>query len=305
MRLEQLQHLVLVGKLKSISLAAEQAYMSQPAFSVSLSKLESELGVTLFKRSVYGVTPTEIGEAIISKAQEVLDKLDEIKQIANSGSFSAKLIINLATIPCMTDYIIPNVLSEFNSLYTFANIQVITDESINILYKVESSEVDLGIVILTDEINKKDIIFEELISDEFAVYTGKSSPLALKRAVTMKEALAQPYVAYNDEFIKNKGGISSLMAKYGKPKQVIFRSNNAEFTKKIVSLGESFTFFPKFMAVEDEYCKSGRAVSIPIKDASLKITIGLIRLKNYTLTDTEHMFVEMLKSKCLETIKKK
>lgn len=302
MRIEQLQYLVLVGKLKSISLAAEQTYMSQPAMSASISKLENELGISLFKRSILGVSPTVVGEDIINKAQEVLDKIDEIKQIAKMGASSDEGMISVASIPCMSDNILPTVLSHLKINYPKIDIALTEDESINILSKVQSGEVDLGIVILTDEICKKDIIFEELISDEFVVYVGKNSPLATKKAVSLNEVLDQPYVAYNDEFIRNNGGISSLMAKYGTPKQVIFRLNNAEITKRIVALGTAITFFPRFMAKDGAYFKSGELIPVPIEGASLGITINLIRLKSHTPSEVEHKFIEILKLICSQVI---
>lgn len=302
MRIEQLQYIVLLGKLKSISLVAEQFYMSQPSMSSSIRKLENELGATLFKRSILGVNPTETGEIIINKAQEVLNRIDEIKQIAAMSNSSDEGIINIGAIPCMFDNILPTVLVRLRENYPKIDITLRDDESINILNKVQSGEVDLGIVIETDEMYKKDVIFEKLISDEFVVYVGKNSPLATKKTISLEEVFAQPYIAYNDEFLRNKGGISNLMAKHGTPKQVLFRLNNTEITKKIIALGTAITFFPKFMAKDSTYSKQGEIIPVSIEGASLGITISLIRLKNHTLSKIERAFIEILRLICAQVV---
>ena len=60
MRLEQLQYLVEISNSKSISIASENLYISQPALSRAVKNLEEELGVTLLFRTVDGVRLTDV-----------------------------------------------------------------------------------------------------------------------------------------------------------------------------------------------------------------------------------------------------
>lgn len=298
MRLDQLYHLVEVAQTKSISLAAERFYISQPAISSSISKLEEELGVILFKRTSHGAIPTEVGEAIINKAWEIIDKIEEIKQIASASSNSLSGSISVASIPGMCDAVIPNVLSRLNKKHPNVNVLLKMDESVNILNDVQSGRSDIGIVIITEEIQGKEVNYEELLSDEFVIYAGKNSPLSEKQSVSIKEVMDQPFAAYNDEFIKNNGGISSILKKYGEPK-VTFRFSGIETIKRAVAEGTVIAFFPKFMAKGDIYLQSGRIVSIPINDAHLTISIGMIWSKRHRFSSSEHKFIEILKT-CLQ-----
>lgn len=295
MRLTQLYLLSEVAKYNSISMAAEHAYITQPAVSSAISKLEDELGAVLFKRTPSGAYPTDIGNIIIEKARDILDKVEELRQVANSSELSGNLSVGI--IPSMGDKIIPNVLSHLKNRYPNININLTVEESIIILQNVLSGKLDLGIVLLTEEINKKDICSEELFSDEFLVYTGKNSPLANRESVSLKEALNYPVVAYNDEYTKNNGGITSILKKYGEP-NVIFRFCNFELIKRVVSQGIAISFFPRFMSIDDIYLQSGEIKPIPINDVSLGITVGLIRSNRHTLTLVELEFISVLKSMC-------
>jgi len=295
MRLEQLSLLIEVAKYNSISLAAEHAFITQPAVSSSISKLEDEIGTVLFKRTPQGAYPTEIGELVIEKARLILDTVEEIKQLANTSSLTGSLSVGI--IPSMGDKIIPNVLYHLKNKHPKININLTVAESISILQNIQSGKNDLGIVLLTEEIQGKDICREELFSDEFLIYAGKDSPLSAKESVSLKEALEYPFVAYNDEFTKNNGGITSILKQYGEP-NVVFRFCNFELIKRVVSQGVAISFFPKFMSTNDIYLQSGEIIPIPISDVSLGITVGLIRSNRYSVSQVEKEFIEALKSMC-------
>lgn len=295
MRLEQLALLIEVAKYNSISLAAEHAFVTQPAVSSSISRLEDELGTVLFKRTTQGAYPTAIGEMIIEKARQILDTVEEIKQLANTSSLTGSLSVGI--IPSMGDKIIPNVLYFLKDKHPNINIILTIAESFNIMQNIQSGKTDLGIVLLTEEIHGKDLHCEKLFSDEFLIYAGKDSPLAQKESVTLKEALEYPFVAYNDEFTKNNGGITSILKNYGEPK-VAFRFCNFELIKRVVSQGKAISFFPRFMSTNDIYLQSGEIVPIPIGDISLGITVGLIRSNRHPVSQVEKEFVAALKSMC-------
>lgn len=295
MRLEQLFLLIEVAKYNSISLAAEHAFITQPAVSSSISKLEDELGTVLFKRTTQGAYPTAIGEMVIEKARKILDTIEEIKQVSNISVLSGKLSVGI--IPSMGDKIIPNVVSHLKNQHPNINVLLTVEESIIILQNVLSGKIDLGIVLLTEEINRKDISCEELFSDEFLIYAGKDSELSTRESISLKEALEYPVVAYNDEYSKNNGGITSILKKHGEP-NVVFRFCNFELIKRVVSQGNAISFFPKFMSIDDIYLQSGEIKSIPINDIDLGITVGLIRSNRNALTLVEKEFISILKSMC-------
>ncbi len=84
MDIKHLSALIAIADAGSITRAAEQIYIAQPALSNRLSALESELGVKLFVRSRQGVTLTDAGQRLYSHAKNIVksanEALDEIKQ---------------------------------------------------------------------------------------------------------------------------------------------------------------------------------------------------------------------------------
>ncbi|MEL1134048.1 LysR family transcriptional regulator [Desulfitobacterium sp. THU1] len=64
MRIEQLEQIVKIDEYRSLSKAANALFLSQPSLSVSISRLEEELGLKIFERSSTGVVPSELGEKL-------------------------------------------------------------------------------------------------------------------------------------------------------------------------------------------------------------------------------------------------
>ena len=85
MTLTELRYIVAVAREKHFGRAAEACFVSQPTLSVSVKKLESELGVLLFERGGTEIALTPIGEEIVQQAQRVLDEASRMKEIADQG----------------------------------------------------------------------------------------------------------------------------------------------------------------------------------------------------------------------------
>jgi DNA-binding transcriptional LysR family regulator len=85
MELRQLRYFVRIVDLGSLSKAAADLFVAQPALSKQIAALEAELKATLLVRSPRGVTPTEAGQAFYRQAQSVLRQLgripDEVRSV--------------------------------------------------------------------------------------------------------------------------------------------------------------------------------------------------------------------------------
>lgn len=87
MELRQLRYFLRIVELGSMSKAAKDLYIAQPALSSQITNLESELGVRLLSRSVRGVSPTRAGDALYLHAQAVLRQIERLKyDVANTDA---------------------------------------------------------------------------------------------------------------------------------------------------------------------------------------------------------------------------
>src|SRR5437773_10700169 len=85
MTLNELRYVVAIAQEKSFGRAAQRCFVSQPALSVAIQKLEEELGTRLFERRKAEVSVTPVGERIVEQAQKVLEEAARVKELAQAG----------------------------------------------------------------------------------------------------------------------------------------------------------------------------------------------------------------------------
>ena len=76
MDVRALRYSLAIARFGSFTKAAESLHVAQPALSVSIRKLESELGVTLFVRKAHRVEPTVEGRILLSRAERIFTEMD-------------------------------------------------------------------------------------------------------------------------------------------------------------------------------------------------------------------------------------
>ena len=84
MTLSQLRYIVAVDLHRHFGKAAEHCFVTQPALSIQIRKLEGELGLTLFDRSQSPVIPTDIGARFIEQARVILQEVNRLKDNLDS-----------------------------------------------------------------------------------------------------------------------------------------------------------------------------------------------------------------------------
>ena len=132
-----------VAKNESITRAANELSISQPAISKSIKILEEQINTPLFIRKRDGVSLTEAGESIynkIKKAIELIDSAeDDIKSLTNLESGS----INIgASKTIIHEYLMPHI-KKFHKDYPNINIRIFTDKTSELIKKAKMGLVDV------------------------------------------------------------------------------------------------------------------------------------------------------------------
>ena len=112
MTFNELRYIVAVAQEKSFGRAAQRCFISQPALSVAIQKLEEELGAQLFERSKSEITITPVGERVVEQAQKVLEEAARIRDIAQAGRNQLVGVFRLGAILTVAPYLFPDLVSD-------------------------------------------------------------------------------------------------------------------------------------------------------------------------------------------------
>lgn len=135
-----------VAKTLNITTAAKELYISQPAVSKSISRLEDFLGISLFIRSSKGVALTYEGELLFQKLEVAFRSIEQGEtQIKNITRLSVGHIrIGASTTLCK--FVLLPYLKKFKEAFPHINISITCQSSNETLKALEKGQVDVGLV---------------------------------------------------------------------------------------------------------------------------------------------------------------
>lgn len=136
----------MVAKYKNISKAADALFISQPAISKSLSRLEENLGCTLFSRTSRGVSLTADGEILYERIREAFAAIEageeELRHRTELGI--GQLWIGVSTTLCK--YILLPYLQNFIRQHPHIRITIECQSTLHTVELLESGQIDIGLI---------------------------------------------------------------------------------------------------------------------------------------------------------------
>ena len=135
-----------VAGCRNFSVAARKLYISQPAVSKAISRLEDELNTVLFRRSSRGVTLTPEGEVLYSHVETALQSLKSGADLLKSVSYGhiSQLSIGVSTTLCK--YVLLPFLKPFVSENPNIKITISCQSTFDTLTALQNGSIDIGLV---------------------------------------------------------------------------------------------------------------------------------------------------------------
>lgn len=132
-----------VYKEGSFSKAADKLFISQPALSAMVKKVEKKIGAPLFDRSRYPVRLTECGKEYV-KIVEKIKKMEEefTGYVSNLNELSTGSL-SIGGTYLFVSYVFPEILKKFQKLYPNVELKMIEGHTSQLEQKLFSGEIDL------------------------------------------------------------------------------------------------------------------------------------------------------------------
>ena len=154
----------LLYKEKSISKVSNKIFISQPALSSRLLKIEDEMGVKLILRTNKGVEFTEAGIYLAKEANKMMIYLSKLKESLLQINESSKNTIVIGAGNYTVKYRINDILNNFKNLNPHIQFKIINTKSQDINNLLQDGTIDLGFVCnLYKWDGKKDLLEKEKV----------------------------------------------------------------------------------------------------------------------------------------------
>jgi len=175
MTLQQLEYVLALEKTRHFVRAAEMCGVTQPTLSAMVQKLEDELDCKIFDRSRQPIEPTEIGSQIIHQAQVVIYQANQLKEGVKSEKNTLAGTLNLAIIPTIAPYLLPQFIASFKILYPDIALKVSEMHTSTIIEKLNFAEIDMAI--LSTPLENMKILEVPLYYERFVAYISPTEPI--------------------------------------------------------------------------------------------------------------------------------
>jgi LysR family cys regulon transcriptional activator len=241
--------------------------------------LEDELGVQIFQRNGKHLTEiTPAGTAIVKMAGEILDKVENVRLIANEFSDKDRGTLSIATTHTQARYLLPSVISEFIGRYPDVALHMHQGTPVQISEAASKGKVDIAIATEAME------LFENLIMLPCyrwnrSVIVKHDHPLAINEAngekLTLERLAEYPIVTYVFGFT-GRSQLDDAFNEKGYEPKVVFTAADADVIKTYVKLGIGVGIVAS-MAFDADIDKELVAIDASHLFASSTTKIGLRR----------------------------
>ena len=195
MTLIELKFVMAVAQERNFRRAAEKCFVTQPALSLGIKKLEDELNVMIFERSRSDVTPTEIGAQIIEQASRVLEEAARIKQLAELGKNQLKGALKLGMIHSVGPYLLPEIIPILRKTAPDMPLEVEENLTANLETQLRNGVIDVAIVALPFEV--PGLQYQALYDEEFDVVVPVNHHWANRKQIHPEELSEEKVLLLN------------------------------------------------------------------------------------------------------------
>ncbi|MEG2788842.1 MAG: LysR family transcriptional regulator [Romboutsia sp.] len=291
MNLDHLRSFYMTAKYSSISKASKELHLTQPGLSMQIQSLESEIGVSLLKRSYKGVELTEEGSLVFDYAKQMISLADNLQSsIKNLKEKNQPLLIGSCR--SIGEYALPCSIYTFKEIHNKIDISLDLDNSAEILNKLEQSSINIGIV--QEFTPSYDIIAIPILTDKLVLVGGYNQPinnidindLHKLQFILRESGSATRNILENN--LKSKNINANNL-------DIIYSLNSQQAIKNSISLQNCFSFLPEVSIRQELRNLSLKKISVTGLDIEFKYYVTY--RKNYTLNKYEQLFIDFISSK--------
>lgn len=253
MQLRDIQYAVTIGRELSFSKAAEKLFISQPALSQSIRRLEKELGTPLFVRKHHHVHLTSAGELFMKEGGHILASSERLKQqVANIANHQAERV-RFGISPFYSKFYLPHIIPLFNRRHPSISLDIVEMPSAILERMIMAGELDFCMIPLP--ITHQEIECQPVYQEQILFAIPGNHPL--NEVVTPAMSTGMPFIDLalaRDApfvFLKKEQKFTSmgmrLCQEAGFQPNVVFETMNWETVNALVSTGMGVGFVPELL----------------------------------------------------------
>ncbi|PZW69648.1 DNA-binding transcriptional LysR family regulator [Pseudomonas sp. URMO17WK12:I1] len=287
MDLATLNAFIAIAELGSFSEAAMRLHLTQPAVSKRIASLEQQLRVRLFDRLGREVSLTEAGRALLPRAYQILNVLEDTRRALTNlnGEITGRL--TLATSHHIGLHRLPPLLRAFTRAHPQVALDIQFLDSEVAYDEVFHGRAELAVITLAPD-TRDPVRAVPVWNDPLDFVTAPEHPLAQDTGVTLADVALHPAVfpggnTFTHHIVQRLFEAEDLIP------NIAMSTNYLETIKMMVSIGLAWSVLPRTMLDEQVF-------RLPLPGIQLSRQLGYIVHTERTLSNAARAFMQLLDS---------
>jgi DNA-binding transcriptional LysR family regulator len=294
LKLQQLAHALALSRLGNFHRAAKSLDLSQPALSRSIRSLEDSLGVQLFDRHGAQIKPTVYGEALLRRAERILEQSDELERdiqlldgleagglAVGMGAFAAELSGSRA-------------IGELLRLHPSIPCQIRLRSWREVTDLVATRVVDVGLAEISTVIGSEELRVEPVGQHEMVLYCRPGHPLLERDPLIRRDfdAFPQAFIRVPPRGANRVPGKGFRDAELGDQTPHIEVDELASARTIVL---ESDALSAATAVQLEPWLRSGQLRVLPFRANWLRLNYGFITLRDRMLSPAAELFMRLVR----------
>ncbi len=279
-----------VAKTGNISKASKELYISQPAISKSISRLEAILEVTLFYRNSRGVVLTEEGKILYESTCTAFNSLELANQRINKIKTIGIGHIRIGVSTTLCKFLLLPYLKAFVEKHPHIKITISCQSTFKTIELLEENKLDIGLIGEAKE--KQEVNFFPIMKITDCFISSKNyidNLLVRDEEASLNNLLTKANIMLLDETNITRGFIEEYFQKYAiLPKQVL-EVSNMDLLIEFAKIGLGIACVIRNFVEED--INSGNLIEVPLDAPIESRQVGFAYSTKYPTTDAMNLFI--------------
>jgi DNA-binding transcriptional LysR family regulator len=288
MEIRQLRYFASTVRLGSVGAAAAEHFVTQPAVSLQLKKLEEELGQKLFTRRGRQLIPTEAGQMLALRAEEVIRLLAALEADLSGMKELVSGTLRVGNTDAASVYVLPDVYRTFHKKYAGVRIEIMVAETRRLVEALRARRIEIAIATLP--IHERGLLVQPIYREELVPVARPDHPLASKRNATLKDLAGQDVITYPAGAV-TRGMIDAVFAAHGEALRPRMEISSPEAMKRLTQAGLGVSILPRPVVAPELGRKVLKAISLPVR---FEREIGMVFRSDDTLSPAARVFRDMI-----------
>jgi DNA-binding transcriptional LysR family regulator len=288
MTIIQLKYFLTVCEFGKVRIASERLHVSEPTISISIKRLEKEIGAQLFVRDKKQLFLTDEGRHLLEKAADVVESFDRL-ELEMRQSQEKKTVIRLGAPSTLGEFLCSRLISEFTNKYPSVLFDIPPTSSVDGARQVEDGKIELAICDRL-AVTSKQLVFSPIRRLVLYGFVRNDHPLAGKNNVSPRMLKDEKLILLSEKAITSReilrwfhdGGVNPNLFMY---------SNRISFSVSLIKRYNAVAFIYGGLLVDDAPFPSGNISPFEL-DPALSFEIGIIRKKGVNLTKEAQRFFD-------------